>query len=645
MSGQIYVANQGSNNVSIIDLSSGLPLATVLVGAAPKGLKVSPDGSRILVANSSGSSVSVIDTMTRSVIATVPVGLQPVNIEFNLLGTKAYVGNFGNGSITPNFGNGTISVISLATNTVTNTIQTGPATYALRRNNAGNRLFVAAGSPLGRVYVIDTVSETVLTSISAGYGTDGVTVSQDDSQIYVITDGNYPATAIPSTLMVLNTATNALLSTLTLPIGAQDIEIKRDGTALYIASYGTSSTAGMLSVVALPSNVITHSVPLGFGPSALTLSADGSRAYVANFTSSTISVLDTVTDTVINTISTGANPYGLAVFSGAVVSVVPGCTNPAAINYNPAATINNGTCILPIRGCTNPLATNYNRLANTDDGSCILPVRGCKDPTATNYNPAATIDDGSCVFPLVLSPHICPVILTPAIPVGSWEVGQRTLPFLSDYPATSLPTLFARNEVFPTHTRLIRLDAAEEGGDPSLPAWMDGSGKQSGLTYSLLRSFYDMLTGARLRLPFERLEQCCGLSDLSTNGLAPRRAFVLDAADPGLNALSWDSGDAGTNAAMGTVIRRAQSLWDLLTAFDPVFLPTGTGALVLRNLDPLVSTGACPDEAIVVIDVTLESLSDSALIPAALCSRKIPSGLDLSDGTLSAGGTVALFLQ
>lgn len=50
-------------------------------------------------------------------------------------------------------------------------------------------------------------------------------------------------------------------------------------------------------------------------------------------------------------------------------------------------------CIL---GCTDPTAINYNPSANVDDGSCEYCVWGCTDPFALNYNPLANCDDGSC---------------------------------------------------------------------------------------------------------------------------------------------------------------------------------------------------------------------------------------------------------
>ena len=52
----------------------------------------------------------------------------------------------------------------------------------------------------------------------------------------------------------------------------------------------------------------------------------------------------------------------------------------------------------PGLGCTNPLATNYDPTATVEDGSCVFPI-GCTDSLATNYDSTAIIDDGSCVYP------------------------------------------------------------------------------------------------------------------------------------------------------------------------------------------------------------------------------------------------------
>ncbi|MDZ4824479.1 MAG: lamin tail domain-containing protein [Flavobacteriales bacterium] len=76
-----------------------------------------------------------------------------------------------------------------------------------------------------------------------------------------------------------------------------------------------------------------------------------------------------------------------------------GCTDPIAINYDPEAAIDDGTCTgVPVPGCTNPIATNFDPFATVDDGSCL--IEGCTDPAALNYDPVATVNDGTCYFTL-----------------------------------------------------------------------------------------------------------------------------------------------------------------------------------------------------------------------------------------------------
>ncbi len=124
---------------------------------------------------------------------------------------------------------------------------------------------------------------------------------------------------------------------------------------------------------------------------------------------------------------------GLGILGGAPTnSAVLGCTDSLAFNYDPSATVNDGSCIPVILGCTEPTANNTcNNSCNTDDGgcawygctdpaaantdlfteayaynggstiiddgSCFIVVYGCTDPTAFNYNGNANTDDGSCI--------------------------------------------------------------------------------------------------------------------------------------------------------------------------------------------------------------------------------------------------------
>jgi plastocyanin len=69
---------------------------------------------------------------------------------------------------------------------------------------------------------------------------------------------------------------------------------------------------------------------------------------------------------------------------------VPGCTDETACNYNPDATIDDGSC----------LQDDLCGVCGGDDSSCS----GCTEAGASNYDADATIDDGSCCYqPLTLS--------------------------------------------------------------------------------------------------------------------------------------------------------------------------------------------------------------------------------------------------
>ena len=80
---------------------------------------------------------------------------------------------------------------------------------------------------------------------------------------------------------------------------------------------------------------------------------------------------------------------------------IEGCTDMTALNYNPIATIDDGSCLfVDIPGCMDVEAINYNPFATSDNGSCVYfqTIFGCTDEEACNYNPESNIEDGSCIY-------------------------------------------------------------------------------------------------------------------------------------------------------------------------------------------------------------------------------------------------------
>jgi len=55
-----------------------------------------------------------------------------------------------------------------------------------------------------------------------------------------------------------------------------------------------------------------------------------------------------------------------------------GCMDSLAINFEPGATYDDGSCELPDLGCTDPFALNFDEEANTEDGSCEYCAEGAE---------------------------------------------------------------------------------------------------------------------------------------------------------------------------------------------------------------------------------------------------------------------------
>ena len=99
---------------------------------------------------------------------------------------------------------------------------------------------------------------------------------------------------------------------------------------------------------------------------------------------------------------------------GSFTLPICGCTDPTALNYDPTATIDDGSCIYPswdcvLGNCIDP-GTGTGQYNSGNGGLaqcqlvCIPITLGCTDPCANNYNSAATVDDGSCLYKACLDP-------------------------------------------------------------------------------------------------------------------------------------------------------------------------------------------------------------------------------------------------
>jgi PQQ-dependent catabolism-associated beta-propeller protein len=173
----LYVANEDAAGLSVVDFASGAVVKTVPVGEEPEGVSLTPDGRFVYVTSEDAGTVTVVDTTSASVLKTMKVGRRPRTVVFLPDGSRAFVANENDASL---------SVIDAVNHQPLRTIPLGspelkPMGQAITRNGA--RLYVSTGR--GRkVAVVDTASETVLSTFEVGQRPWGLALSPDEKLLF-----------------------------------------------------------------------------------------------------------------------------------------------------------------------------------------------------------------------------------------------------------------------------------------------------------------------------------------------------------------------------------------------------------------------------------------------------------------------------
>ncbi|MDA1243073.1 MAG: T9SS type A sorting domain-containing protein [Bacteroidetes bacterium] len=112
---------------------------------------------------------------------------------------------------------------------------------------------------------------------------------------------------------------------------------------------------------------------------------------------------------------------GVGSFEIGLSCVISGCTDEQACNFDPLATLENGSCVY----AEEFFDCDGNCLEDADgDGVCdVFEIEGCTDELASNYDASATEDDGSCSYCLL---EIDLQEITPVLCAGDsgavWEI-------------------------------------------------------------------------------------------------------------------------------------------------------------------------------------------------------------------------------
>lgn len=175
----VLVANNESNNVTVIDAKTYDVVKNVPTGKGPHGFRISQDSKIAYIANMGEDTISVIDIATLKDTKQITVGETPVTTGITKDGKTV--------AVTLNAEN-MLAVVDLATDKVDKImVGQGPAQVFIQSDD--KFAFVAnqgtKQQPSNTISKIDLVSKKVVATIEVGKGAHGVVTSNDNKFVYV----------------------------------------------------------------------------------------------------------------------------------------------------------------------------------------------------------------------------------------------------------------------------------------------------------------------------------------------------------------------------------------------------------------------------------------------------------------------------
>ena len=229
--GNLYVADFGTNNTTVIDGSNNSIIKTIPVSDAPTGIAVNSSSGNVYVTSYEYfGNVSLINGSTNTVVKTIPVGkgTAPDGIAFDLSNGYVYVAN-GDGN--------SISIINGTTNTVVKTIPVGNGPEGIAFDSFNGYVYVA-NTLSQNVSIINGTTNSVVKTIPVGNGPEGIAFDQSNGYVYV---ANYAS----SNVSVINGNTNTVVKTIPVGIDPQAVAFDSSNGNLYV----TDAYSGMVSII------------------------------------------------------------------------------------------------------------------------------------------------------------------------------------------------------------------------------------------------------------------------------------------------------------------------------------------------------------------------------------------------------------
>ena len=278
--------------VPIPSLGTAIP-----VGPTPTFVVATPNGRQLYVTNGAAGTITVVDMAVNKVTATIQVPAGPPQyLAFSPDGKRIYVSVFNEARTVT-----ALCVVDATRNAVIKTIPMASRPFVPAVTPDGSRVYVP-NHDTGNIAVIDTRTDDKITDIAVPKNPHWVSFTPDGKRAYV-------ADHESNLVSVVDTATNAVVATVS--VGTSPHSVAVHPTRPLVANVNYDSAT--VTMIDSNTNRVVATIPVGKAPQHVVWSADGRFAYVADVDDDAVSVIDAATFTVTATIPTGAGPTSIAV--------------------------------------------------------------------------------------------------------------------------------------------------------------------------------------------------------------------------------------------------------------------------------------------------------------------------------------------
>ena len=277
---RVFVTNEESNEVSVIDGATNKVIARVPVGPRPRGIGVSPDHREIYVAVSGESKIAVIDPATLKVVRHFSSGNDPETFAVHPNG-NLYISNEEDAKA---------SVYNPHTGKLVAEIKVGLEPEGVAISPDGTRAIVTSEST-NMLHVIAIPEHQLVANILVGARPRAAAFSADGKTAYATSE-------ISGEVKKIDMASGTILARKALADNKakpKDILPSRDGQRLFVAG----GRANRIFVLDERTLAILYEIPVGIRVWGLALNQAGTRLYTTDGVSGQVSVIDTVANKVV----------------------------------------------------------------------------------------------------------------------------------------------------------------------------------------------------------------------------------------------------------------------------------------------------------------------------------------------------------